>query len=994
MENAEKSNEIFISYRRVDVDFTKKIYESLKQAEFTIWVDWDDIPPGVEGFTDEIQRGLEGSVVFICILSPSYLESEYCLMELKEALRLKKRIVPLVLKKFEPLPPPEGIGHINWVYFTPHAGQDNAFEESFPKVIQAIKADYAYSREHTKLFLRANEWQRNGKSKGYLLTVAELEKAERWQANAAGKNPPPTELHGEYILASRKDATRRQRNTLAGVATALVVSMVLGIVAFIQRQAAVRQSHISRAGELAAQAELLISKKLQGTTSLLLALEAMHSVKGFSDLESLGAQQALYDSIFYVNGVPLTGYHGPVSDLAFNPDGNFLATASKADNNIFVWDLRSKPAKLILLKGPSKPIGSLAFSPNGNWLAAGGEDNIVYLWKVKDFSHAPIVLRGHQKAIRALGFSPDGHWLATGSEDATARLWDMQSPDFKSTVLRGHDGAVNQIVFSPDGKLLATGSGDQTVRTWDLGDPNHESIRWSGATQSISALAFDSNSHWLAAGSWDGIVLVWNIVDHTRDPKSIPNIDGQAITDLAFNPHGNWLAIASGNNILRLWDAQNPSAEPLQCSAHSSAIRTLMFSPDGKWLATGSDDKTSIIWDVQDPANCTPVMPALQGHDQAITHFSFSPNGKWLATGSDDQSVRLWDLHHPFTNPALLQNPNDVIYNMAFSPDRHWLVTGGTSGETRLWNSQDYTNILLSGGHSGPIASLAFSPNGQWLATGSYTDHLLVIWNIKNPSAVPITRNTKDAVLAIVFSPDSQQVLTATADNTVERWNIENSSSETLLFLQHQGSQIIGMALSADGNWLATENRTDNFVHLWDIHNHASAPKLLKNMDGILRTLAFDPATHKLAIGNNLDNQQGLIYVWDMDDLSKAPVVLRGHSDEISALGFSPNGHFLISGSVDRTIRLWDMNNTSNPIQLQNHRDGISALAFSPDGKTLIAADLSETIYAWNTNIDEMINSACKVAGRNLTISQWRQYGFAETYRATCPIWPIDSLAN
>jgi WD40 repeat protein len=235
-------------------------------------------------------------------------------------------------------------------------------------------------------------------------------------------------------------------------------------------------------------------------------------------------------------------------------------------------------------------------------------------------------------------------------------------------------------------------------------------------------------------------------------------------------------------------------------------------------------------------------------------------------------------------------------------------------------------------------------------------------------------------------------VLTASADNTVERWSLENASSEILL--QDQGIQIVGMALSGDGNWLATENSTDNFIRLWDIHNRASTPILLKNMDGILTTLAFDPVAHKLAIGNNLDNQQGLIYVWNMDDLSKASVVLRGHSDAISALAFTPNGHFLISGSADRTIRLWDMNNTSNPIRLQNHRDGISALAFSPDGKTLIAADLSETIYVWNTNIDEMINSACKVAGRNLTISQWRQYGFAETYRATCPIWPIDNLAN
>ena len=90
MESSQDSNEIFISYRRTDVEFTKRIYEGLKQSGHTIWVDWDDIPPGVEGFTEEIQRGIEGAVAFICILSPSYLESKYCLMELEEAIRLRR----------------------------------------------------------------------------------------------------------------------------------------------------------------------------------------------------------------------------------------------------------------------------------------------------------------------------------------------------------------------------------------------------------------------------------------------------------------------------------------------------------------------------------------------------------------------------------------------------------------------------------------------------------------------------------------------------------------------------------------------------------------------------------------------------------------------------------------------------------------------------------------------------------------------------------------
>lgn len=216
MEDTEKSNEIFISYRRDDVVFTQKLCDELEQAGFSVWFDLSDIPPGVERFDDEIQRGIEGAVSFICILSPRYLKSPYCLGELEEAVKLKKRVIPVVLEKLDntdpPMQIPKGIEYINWVYFTKHAGQENTFEESFPKLLQAIKSDYDHSREHTRLLVRAIDWQKNDKGKGYLLKGAELEKAERWQVAAAGKDPAPTELHGEYILASRKDATHRQHH--------------------------------------------------------------------------------------------------------------------------------------------------------------------------------------------------------------------------------------------------------------------------------------------------------------------------------------------------------------------------------------------------------------------------------------------------------------------------------------------------------------------------------------------------------------------------------------------------------------------------------------------------------------------------------------------------------------------------------------------------------------------------------------------------------------
>ena len=231
--------DIFLSYRRTDVEFTQKLYQQLRATDRAVWVDWENLPPGVEGFSNEIQRGIEAADAFVCVLSPEYLQSEYCLMELQEALKLKKRVVPLVARKFDPLPPPEGIGHINWIYFTPHAGQKNEFEDAFPRVIKALEADYEHAREHTRLLLRAMDWQRNDRNNSYLLKGAEIEKAERWQVAAVGKNPAPAELQGEYILASRAYQRRYQRRLTAVFGVLTVIAIVAAIFAWVQRNNAV-----------------------------------------------------------------------------------------------------------------------------------------------------------------------------------------------------------------------------------------------------------------------------------------------------------------------------------------------------------------------------------------------------------------------------------------------------------------------------------------------------------------------------------------------------------------------------------------------------------------------------------------------------------------------------------------------------------------------------------------------------------------------------------
>jgi WD40 repeat protein/energy-coupling factor transporter ATP-binding protein EcfA2 len=85
---------------------------------------------------------------------------------------------------------------------------------------------------------------------------------------------------------------------------------------------------------------------------------------------------------------------------------------------------------------------------------------------------------------------------------------------------------------------------------------------------------------------------------------------------------------------------------------------------------------------------------------------------------------------------------------------------------------------------------------------------------------------------------------------------------------------------------------------------------------------------------------------------------LRGHDDIVNGMAFSPNGNMLASGSLDRTLRLWDVA-TRQPLgpPLTGHANGLLGVAFSPDGKTLASGSDDNTIILWDVATHQRLST-------------------------------------
>lgn len=106
---------------------------------------------------------------------------------------------------------------------------------------------------------------------------------------------------------------------------------------------------------------------------------------------------------------------------------------------------------------------------------------------------------------------------------------------------------------------------------------------------------------------------------------------------------------------------------------------------------------------------------------------------------------------------------------------------------------------------------------------------------------------------------------------------------------------------------------------------------------------AFSPNGKVFASGS-LDHT---IKLWDVESGQELRT-LRGHSEDVSSVAFSPDGKTVASGSLDLTLKLWDVGSGQTSMTLRGHTNGILSVVFSPDGNMVASGGFDRTVKLWD----------------------------------------------
>nr|WP_240969330.1 toll/interleukin-1 receptor domain-containing protein [Streptomyces sp. HNM0575] len=961
---AESTSKVFLSYSRKDTEFARRLCDRLEERLGELWVDWQAISPSEE-WRESISRAVRTSDAFVVLLSREALASTYCWDEVRQAIELRKRILPVVIDPALERGSTSGVmRERGWSELTAYQNlslvepDEDELAQGVEDIAAFVHQHHRWAAFHSRLAVLAHQWWEGGRSDGLLLRADELSVAEAWRRHTPDEDDfraGLTERQRHYLEASRTSVRRRALRVRSALAAGTAVVVLLSGLVAAGQAGAEDQYRAALSRKLAA-----LSGDVADTDpekAVQYALAARGQADTAEARNAVAEQLDEFDSVRTV----VAPRGATVEQLALSRKGDVLLI--DRDTSTEVWDVKRARSRGLLP-------GSLLYSQDGpRSLSADGRTMAVLsvdgaqvdlvdtrTLQVKDSFTAAEGGVGGRFVWGAL--SADGRHLLAGSLPS--------SPDEPSDVVwdvRRHRslGTLDCLAtLAPSGRRVLCEDDDrpELKDVADLEDPDSEQHTRAFDAKDSSFVAFTAD---------DG--MLFNVSGETRlygpggEHPEVP-VPGKAVVSREGGGpavlDGRYAVFAhAGEKPFELWDLPDhrriKSADSVEEAIGAGKGRKApefdraesdaeADTPHGSLVATAAADGSVVLWNKGGSGGVSKHLPVPGQKGQ----YAISPDARTVASATS-RGVSTWD-----TRTGRRTGKFEVSgIKGALALDRHGSMVAVATGDRsdqllklrvevfRIRDGRRISRLDAGADSKNHVASLVFSPDGRQLYAALTGQFKVVAWDMAHPARRPRTVARTDGYADdVALSADGTTLAATGRGGTI---SVRDAPSGRLLrTVRNASGSASGSALSPDGGTLATVFYPGRSVELWNVRTGRRSSGELVPQAGAY-DVQFSADGRRLAVVGYPD---------------------RGLVDPLP-------------------VTLWDLSSRRpvGPRIATVHDRG--AVGIAPDGDSVVTAGRYGTSVV-DVTAKGRVSSLCGMVSRRLSVREWQDVAPGERFRWPC----------
>jgi U3 small nucleolar RNA-associated protein 13 len=508
------------------------------------------------------------------------------------------------------------------------------------------------------------------------------------------------------------------------------------------------------------------------------------------------------------------------------------------------------------------------------------------------------------------------------------------------------------------------------------------------------------------------------------------NIEGaelarEVITTFCVNQRKSEVVTASRNMMIRHWSVNfeeestnngktEEGGHPMRCirtlKGHTEPILCMDYDPSGVFVATGSADRTARVWDMRGGF----ATHNFRGHGGIVSLVKFHPDPKklLLITSCDDCATRIWSMYDK-SCVATLGNHMSAVTSVAFSIDGNTMVTGSRDKVINFWEMRRHTLMKTLPVYEEVEGLCIVHGDGEQQQQGTVGE------GAEEEEGVEETRHKKkskkskkDMASTNATSAKKQPTAVEDASGTLivigskgiaRSWKFQAKDHLELAEYSRKGGKDDLLLCTESAQQLSANSTPSPYTSLIHVHGRSVTipgrePSLLDNEMIVCATAdhninCIDPyslktyrkivgyfdevntikyvqdgSNNKLAVATNSDQ----LKILKINDFSCE--VLEGHQGTIITLDVCSTGRFVVTGSKDRTARVWDIVSNQCVMVCVGHTQAVSAVGLSRRPKPYEVGDSffftgsgDKTLKKWKLDVTDkqfvdMVASSSSVA--------------------------------